>query len=137
MYMSLFLSLYLSLSLSFCWSGHGCSSLGSDVSNVTSLQDCSLRVFSKCLCLCICLCNFFVGHVLSSHHSEQMSQRSQKSKNQKWVSESVSDKVTYWAVRWQLIIYLSYWMHEVNRWALYNLIPFQLITYLVYITTLN
>ena len=83
--LSLYLSLYLSLSLYFCWSGHGCSSLGSDVSKVTSLQDCSLRVFSKCLCLChvlclcICLCNFF-GHVLSSHNSEQMSQRSQVSR---------------------------------------------------------
>merc|ERR1712055_518696 len=31
------------------------------------------------LCLCICLCNSF-GHVLSSHHSEQMSQRSQVSR---------------------------------------------------------
>ena len=35
--LSLYLSLYLSLSLYFCWSGHGCSSLGSDVSKVTSL----------------------------------------------------------------------------------------------------
>ena len=52
------------------------------VSNVTSLQDCSQEVFSKCLChclcicICICLCQFF-GHVMSSHHSEQMPQRSQ------------------------------------------------------------
>ena len=32
-----------------------------------------------CLCLCICLCIFF-GYVMSSHHSEQMSQRSQVSR---------------------------------------------------------
>ena len=59
MYLSLSLSssLYLSLSFSFCWSGHVSSSLWSNVSKVTSLQDCSLKVFSKCLCLCLCHCH--------------------------------------------------------------------------------
>ena len=33
----------------------------------------------NCLCLCVCLCQFF-GHIMSSHYSEQMSQRSQVSR---------------------------------------------------------
>ena len=55
-----------------------------------------------------------VSQVMFPHHCDQMSQRSlvsrvalwcQKTKGgsvSQWVSESVSDKVTYWAVRWQL-----------------------------------
>ena len=47
-------------------------------SKVTSLYDCSLRVFfnSHCLCLfhCNCLCHsLFVGQVISPHHSDQKS----------------------------------------------------------------
>ena len=59
-------------------------SVSSVKSQVTHI--CSLRVFSKCLCQClclchcICLCQFVFGHVMSSHHSEQMSQRSQVSR---------------------------------------------------------
>ena len=33
------------------------SSLASNVSKVTCLWDCSLRVVSKCLCICHCLMN--------------------------------------------------------------------------------
>ena len=54
------------------------------VSNVTSLQDYSLRVFFKCLCHCSCLCHCLClclischchclrhfGHVMSPHHSD-------------------------------------------------------------------
>ena len=43
-----------------------------------------MKVLSKCiclchcLCLCICLCHcLFVGQVISLHHSDQMSERSQ------------------------------------------------------------
>ena len=43
--------------------------------------------FSKCICLChchclcICLCHcFFLGQVMSPHHSDQMSQRTQVSR---------------------------------------------------------
>ena len=48
-----------------------------------------------------------LGQVMFPHHSDQMSQRSQvsrialcmaKVKVTDWVTESVSDKVTYWAV---------------------------------------
>ena len=85
MYLSL--SLSLCLSLPFFWSGHVSSSLGSNVSKVTGLLDCSLKLFSKCiclcncLCLCICLCHcLFFGQVMSPHHSDQMSQRSQVSR---------------------------------------------------------
>ena len=46
------LSLSLSLSLSFCWSGHVSSPLWSNVSKVTRLWSCSLRVFSNCHCHC-------------------------------------------------------------------------------------
>ena len=42
-------------------------SVSSVKSQVTSLEDCSLSVFSKCLCL-------FVGQVMSPNHSDQMSQ---------------------------------------------------------------
>ena len=42
-----------------------------------------LRVFSKCLCQCHCHC-LFVGHVMSPHHSDQMSQRSQVSRVALW-----------------------------------------------------
>ena len=56
MYLKLSLSLYLSLSLSFCWSSHVFSSLWSNVSKVKSLNDCSLKVFSKCNCHCLFLC---------------------------------------------------------------------------------
>ena len=60
-------------------------SVSSVKSQVTSLQG-SLRVFSKCICHCLCLCLCIClwlcdfGHVLSSHHPEQMSQRSQVSR---------------------------------------------------------
>ena len=50
------------------------------------------------LCLCLCL---YVGQVMFSHHCDQMSQRSQVavcSKIKSWLSQSVSDIVTYWAV---------------------------------------
>ena len=40
---------------------------------------CLCLCLCNCLCICICLCQFF-GHVMSSHHSEQMSQRSQVSR---------------------------------------------------------
>ena len=51
------------------------SSLWSNVSRVSSLQGRSLRVFSKCLCYCVCLCHcLFVCQVMSSHHSDQMSE---------------------------------------------------------------
>ena len=91
--MSLSLSLSLSLLLSFCWSGHVSSSLWSNVSMVTGLLGRSFRVFSKCLChcLCLCLCHclclcncLFVGQVMSPHHSDQMSQRSQVSRIAPW-----------------------------------------------------
>merc|ERR1711956_129384 len=49
------------------------------------------KVFSKCiclchcLCLCICLCHYlFFGQVMSPHHSDQMSQRSQVSRVALW-----------------------------------------------------
>ena len=93
MYLSLSLYLSLSSSLSFCWSGHVFSSLWSNVSRVKSLKDCSLKVFSKCnchchcLCLCLCICLrrcLFVGQVMFSHHSDQMSQRSKGSKIALW-----------------------------------------------------
>ena len=120
MYLSLSLSvsLYLSLSLSFFWLGHVSLSPWSNVSKVTSLKDRSLKVLSKCiclchclcLCLCICLCHcLFFGQVMSPHHPDQMSQGWQVSgvtlvlcfqKVAQWVSEWVSDKVTYWAVGW-------------------------------------
>ena len=45
------------------------------VSNVTSPYDCSFRVFSNVFVFVI-----FFGHVMSSYHSEQMSQRSQVSR---------------------------------------------------------
>ena len=89
MYLSL--SLYLSSSLSFCWSGHVFSSLWSNVSMVKSPKDLSFKVFSKCIChchcLCICLCLrrcLFVGQVMFSHHSDQMSQRSKVSEIALW-----------------------------------------------------
>ena len=51
---------------------------------IKCLKDCSLKVFFKCIChcLCICLCLrrcLFVGQVMFSHHSDQMSQRSKVS----------------------------------------------------------
>ena len=58
------------------------------VSKVTSLWDHSFRLFSQflcfcdCLCLGICLCLYhclFVGWVMSPHHPNQMSQRTQVS----------------------------------------------------------
>ena len=56
-----------------------------NVSKVTELSKCLCHCLClclcHCLCLCICLCHFF-GHVMSSHHSDQMSQRSQVS----WVA---------------------------------------------------
>ena len=53
------------------------------------LWDRSLKVFSKCIChchcLCLCLCHYlFVGHVMFSHHSDYMSQRSKLSKIALW-----------------------------------------------------
>ena len=85
MYLSSSLYLFSSLLLSFCWSGHVFSLLWSNVSKAKSLKDCSLKVFFKCIChcLCICLCLrccFFVGQIMFSHHSDQMSQRSKVSK---------------------------------------------------------
>ena len=84
--LSLSLSLYVCLSLSFFWSSHVSSSLWSNVSKVTGLLDRSLKLFSKCICLCNCLCHchclcqcLFFGQVMSPHHSDQMSQRSQVS----------------------------------------------------------
>ena len=56
-----------------------------------------------CLCLCHCLC-LFVGQDMSPHHSDQMSGRSEVNwivfcmTISKVLSQSVSDKVTYWAV---------------------------------------
>ena len=55
---------------------------GKNVSKVTSLRDRSLKVLSKCICHCHCLCLchcLFFGQVMSPHHSDQMSQRSQVS----------------------------------------------------------
>ena len=80
--------------MSFCWSGHVSLSFWSNVSKVTSLKDCSWRVFSKCHCHCLCLCNclchclgishclchyhcLIIGQVMSLYHSDQMSLRSQ------------------------------------------------------------
>ena len=87
--LSLALSLYLSLSLSFCWSCHVSLSLWSDVSKVKSLWGRSLNVFSKCICLCYCLCLclchcLFLGQVMSHHHSDQTSQRSQNPRIAFW-----------------------------------------------------
>ena len=62
-------------------------SVSSVKSQITSLLDCSLRVFSKCLCLCHCICLghcLFVGQVMAAHHSDQMSQRSQVSSTALW-----------------------------------------------------
>ena len=91
--LSLSLYLYLSLSLCFFWSGQVSSSLWSNVANVTSLLDRSLKVFSKCiclchcLCLCICLCHcLFFGQFISLHHSNKMSQKSQVSRIALWWS---------------------------------------------------
>ena len=84
----------------------------SNVSKVTSLWDCSLKVLSKCICLCHCLCLclclcycLFFGQVMYPHHSDQMSQKSQVSRValcmsiskvlSDSVTQSVSDKVTY------------------------------------------
>ena len=58
-------------------------SVSSVKSQVTSIEDCPLRVFFKCLCLCLCLC-LFVGHVMAAHHLDQMSQRSQVSRVTLW-----------------------------------------------------
>ena len=69
------------------------SSLWSNVSKVKSLKDRSLKVFSKCICHCHCICLclrichcrcLFVGQVMFSHHSDQMSQRSKVSKIALW-----------------------------------------------------
>ena len=57
------------------------------MSQVSSLDDCSFRVVSKCLCLCHCICLcycLFVGQVMAAHHSDQMSQRSQVSRTAHW-----------------------------------------------------
>ena len=51
------------------------------VSKVTSLEDRSLNVFSKCICLCICiyLCHcIFFGQVIFHHHYDHMSENSKK-----------------------------------------------------------
>ena len=74
MYLSFVISHHLCLCLFYFCSGHISSSLWSNVSKVTSLLGCSLRVFSKCLChchcLCIChchcLCHFFWSGLVSS-----------------------------------------------------------------------
>ena len=49
-------SLVIVFLIVFCWSGHVFSSLWSNVWEVKSLKDCSLKVFSKCICHCHCLC---------------------------------------------------------------------------------
>ena len=63
----------------------------SKVSKAKSLKDCSLKVFPKCNChchcLCICICLrrcLFVGQVMFSHRSDQMSQRPKVSKIALW-----------------------------------------------------
>ena len=82
----------------FFWSDHVSSSLWSYFSKVTSLWYRSLNVFSNCICLCHCLCrciclclciclchSLFVGQVMTPHHSEHMSQRSQVSRIALWL----------------------------------------------------
>ena len=53
-----------------------------------------------CICLCICLC-LFDGQVMSSHHSDQMSQRSQVSRIALWWSSVMSLSLS-------LSLYLSF-----------------------------
>ena len=55
------------------------------------IEDRSFKVFSKCichchcLCLCICLCCcLFFGQIMSPHHFDQMSERSQVSRIALW-----------------------------------------------------
>ena len=69
-----------------------------------------LKVFSKCiyhcLCHCLCLCHcIFFGQVMSLHHSDQMSQRSQVSRVALCMSKvkvlSVSESVSQWVSQWQ------------------------------------
>ena len=59
-----------------------------------------------CLCLCICLCHcLFFGQVMSPHHSDQMSQRSQVSRVALCMSKvkvlSASEWVSEWVSEWQ------------------------------------
>jgi len=59
------------------------SSPWSNVLKVTSLQGRYLKVFSQYICLCHCLCvcpRLFSIKVMSPHHSDQISQRSQASR---------------------------------------------------------
>ena len=90
-------SLSLSLSLSIFWvmscllitlnkSLKGHKSLGLLLGCVFKMSLSLSLSLSLCLslyCLCICLCLFF-GQVMSPHHSDQMSQRSQVSKIAHW-----------------------------------------------------
>ena len=93
--MYLYLNLSLSLSLFFfgqvmCAHHSDQMCQRSQVSRIAlvmcSLWMCSQNVFfCYCLCLCICICHcIFVGHVMSCHHSDQMSQRSQVSRIALW-----------------------------------------------------
>ena len=75
----------------FFWSGHVSSSPWSNISKLTSLWDRSLKVLFECICLCHCLCLcichchcLFYGQVMSHHHSDQMSQRSQVPRTALW-----------------------------------------------------
>ena len=65
------------------------------MSQSSQVSGVALCVFSKriclclchclCLCICICLCHcLFVGQVMSPHHSDRMSQRSQVSRVALW-----------------------------------------------------
>ena len=74
-----------------------------------SLWRSSLNVFVIVFVFCICLRRcLFVGQVMFSHHSAQMSQSKIQWLSQS-VSQSVSDKLTYRAVRGQLKSDLYSW----------------------------
>ena len=78
----------------FFWSGHVSSSFWSNVSKVTSLWDRSFKVLSKYICHCL-----FLGQVMSPHHSDQMSQRSQVSRVALYrCSLNVFAFVTVWVI---------------------------------------
>ena len=92
--LSLSLSLWLSSSLSFCWSGHVFSSPWPNVSQVKSIKDCSLKVFSKCICHCLCLLYLssllsfcWSGHVFSSLWSNVSKVKSLKDRSLKVFSK--------------------------------------------------
>ena len=88
----------------FFWSGHLSSSPWSNVSKVTSLWDRPLKVLSKSICHCLCICHchcLFFCQVMSPHHSDQMSQRSQVSGVTLLVSFSKGPLLTQWVSEWQ------------------------------------